>query len=220
MAADGRNQALVGMADGIPMFRDKQSRGVTPIALRTASLPDHLSVKFRNIHLSALYPHDFWRLSEEGSKWERAPRKPKSLSPLLHVLVDDLLFWEDGQTTEDHSKHLDDPDRFFTLRAILLFWCGDYPGLGETTSFAHSGTNACHWCWVEGIWGHGVNREAYGEYIRCSLAHMLASCDISILSDVHIMYTFLSFMCTYHTLCILIYRGCIHITKHAFIMYT
>jgi hypothetical protein len=106
------------------------------------------------------------------------------------------------------------------LRAILLFWCGDYPGLGETTSFAHSGTNACHWCWVEGIWGHGVNREAYGEYIRCSLAHMLASCDISILSDVHIMYTFLSFMCTYHTLCILIYRGCIHITKHAFIMYT
>jgi hypothetical protein len=151
MAADGRNQGLVGMADGIPMFRDKDSRGVTPIALRTANLPDHLSVKFRHIHLSALYPHDFWRLSEEGSKWERAPRKPKSLSPLLHVLADDLLFWEDGQTTEDHSKPVNDPDRIFTLRAILLFWCGDYPGLGETTSFAHCGHNACHWCKVKGI---------------------------------------------------------------------
>ena len=166
MAEDARNQAVVGMSDGIPMFRDKDSRGVTPIALRTANLPDNLSMMFRHIHLCALYPHEFWRLSEEGSKWERAPKKPSTLSPMLHVLTDELLFWEDGQTVEDFNKPVLDPDRIFNMRAILLFWCGDYPGLGEATAFTHCGTNACHWCKVKGTWGYGVNREAYAQYVR------------------------------------------------------
>lgn len=38
-----RNQAVIGMADGIPLFRDKNSRSVVPIALRLANLPDPLS---------------------------------------------------------------------------------------------------------------------------------------------------------------------------------
>jgi hypothetical protein len=167
MAADSRNLALIGMSDGIPMFRDKDSRGVTPIAMRTANLPDTLSMKFRHIHLSALYPHEFWRLSEEGGDWERAPKKPSSLSPLMHMLADELLMWEDGQLVEDHNKQKDDPDRVFKMCVILLYWTGDYPGLGEATGFKHSGRNACHWCKNKGLWGYGVNREAYGEYIRC-----------------------------------------------------
>ena len=158
MAADARNQAIIGLSDGIPMFRDKDSRGVTPIALRTANLPDDLSMKFRHIHLSALYPHEYWRLSEEGDKWERAPKKPSTLSPMIHVLVDELLCWEDGQVVEDYNKPKDAPDRFFRMCVILLYWTGDYPGLGEATGFAHSGKNACHWCTVQGIWGYGVNR--------------------------------------------------------------
>ena len=175
MAADTRNQAVVGMSDGIPMFRDKDSRGVTPIALRTANLPDEISMKFKHIHLSALYPHEFWRLSEEHGDWERAPKKPSTLSPLLHILVDELLFWQDGQTVEDHSKAHADPERFFTMRAILLYWCGDYPGLGEASGFSHSGTCACHWCKIRGVWGFGVNREIYGEYMR-SKQHMHVFC--------------------------------------------
>jgi hypothetical protein len=184
MAEEPRNQAVVGMSDGIPMFCDKDSRGVTPIALRTANLPDELSNKFRHIHLAALYPHEFWRLSEESGAWERAPKKPSSLSPLLHVLTDDLLMWEDGQMVVDHNKAEDDPDRIFKLRAILLYWCGDYPGLGEASGFAHSGKCACHWCEVKGVWGFGVNRESYGEYVRCALA------------QTYHMYTYY-IMCTY-----------------------
>ena len=172
MAEDDRNQAIIGMSDGIPMFRDKDSRSVTPVALRTANLPDELSMKFRNIHLAALYPNEFWRLSEEGSKWERAPKKPSSLSALLIVLTDELLSWEDGQMVEDFNKAENDPARTFKMRVVLLYWCGDYPGLGETTCFAHSGENACHWCKVKGIWGHGVNREAYGEYVRFEHIHI------------------------------------------------
>ena len=167
MAEDDRNQGMIGMADGIPMFRDKASRGVTPVALRSGNMADTLSVKFRFIHLWALYPHDFWRLSEESGAWERANKKPTTLSPLLYILADDALDWEDGQIVEDHSKAIDDPARHFKLRAILLFWCGDYPGLGETTGFAHAGKCACHWCEVKGVWGTGVNRESYGGYSRC-----------------------------------------------------
>jgi hypothetical protein len=164
MAADTRNQAIVGMSDGIPMFRDKDSRSVTPIALRTANLPDELSMKFRHIHLAALYPNEFWRLSEENGDWERAPHKPSTLSPLLYVLVDELLMWEDGQLVEDHNLPAGHKDRIFKMCVTLLYWTGDYPGLGEATSFAHAGKNACHWCWVQGV--HGVGRSTYREYPR------------------------------------------------------
>jgi hypothetical protein len=125
MAADARNQAIIGLSDGIPMFRDKDSRGVTPIALRDANLPDDLSMKFRHIHLAALYPHEFWRLSEENGDWERAMKKPSTLSPLMHILTDELLCWEDGQMVVDHNKAEDDPDRTFLMRVVLLFWTGD-----------------------------------------------------------------------------------------------
>jgi hypothetical protein len=165
MAQDSRNQALVGMSDGIPLF-DNGSRSVTPIALRTANLPDDLSSKFRHIHLAALYPNEYWRLSEESKKWERAPKKPSTLSPLMHVLTDDLLFWQDGKQVVDYNKDLGDPERNFLLRAILLYWCGDYPGLAEAPGFAHAGKWPCHWCKLKGKWQFGVGREAYGEYPR------------------------------------------------------
>ena len=166
IAEDDRNQAVVGMSDGIPLFRDTGSRSVTPIALRTANLPDDLSAKFRHIHLAALYPNEHWRLSEESSKWERATKKPSTLSPLMHVLTDDLLFWQDGKQVIDYNKALGDPRRTFLMRAILLFWCGDYPGLAEATGFAHAGTWPCHWCKIKGEWQFGVGREAYGGYVR------------------------------------------------------
>ena len=169
MAEDDRNQAIIGMSDGIPLFKDKGSRSVTPIALRSANLPDELSAKFRHIiHLAALYPNEFWRLSEETDRWERATRKPSTLSPLMHVLVDvdDLLFWQDGQQVTDYNKDLGDPARTFIMRAILLYWCGDYPGLGEACGFAHAGKWPCHWCKLKGEWQFGTGREAYGGYVR------------------------------------------------------
>jgi hypothetical protein len=166
MAEDDRNQAIIGMSDGIPLFRDKGSRSVTPIALRSANLPDELSAKFRHIHLAALYPNEFWRLSEERDKWERATKKPSTLSPLMHVLTDDLLFWQDGTQVTDCSKDIGHPARDFHMRAILLFWCGDYPGLAEASGFSHAGTWPCHWCKLKGEWQFGVGREAYGGYVR------------------------------------------------------
>jgi hypothetical protein len=168
MSADPRNQAVIGMSDGIPMFKDKCARSVTPGALRTANLPDHLSTKFKFIHLAFLYPNEFWKIAEEsgGARFERVPKKPATLSPLIHLLVDDLLFWEDGRNVIDYSLELGDPRRTFRLHTVLLFWTGDYPGLGEATGFAHQGINACHWCKIKGKWTKALHRGEYGGYVR------------------------------------------------------
>ena len=67
---------------------------------------------------------------------------------------------------EDHTRSPDDPDRNFLLRVVLLFWCGDYPGLGEVTNFSHAGYNQCHWCTDRGCHSKGLSRMVYGGYRR------------------------------------------------------
>ena len=137
---------LVGMADGIPLFRDKHSRSCVPVMLRTANMGDHLSMKFRYTHLVALVPSHFWILGVESKQFERVERKPSHLCAVMHAVVDDMLFWEDGKEVEDHSKALGEEDRWFLLRIRLLYWCGDYPGQGEVSGMSHQGEKACHWC--------------------------------------------------------------------------
>lgn len=170
MKADARNQGLVGMSDGIPLFRDKHSRSVIPVLLRTANMGDHLSMKFRYTHMTGMVPSHFWIIGEESKQFERVERKPSHLMAILHAVADDLLIWEDGELVEDHSKHVQSPDHVFRLRAMLLYWCGDYPGQGEASGFSHAagGKRACHWCEVCGGKSMAINRLKYGDYYRCT----------------------------------------------------
>jgi hypothetical protein len=169
MRADTRNQGLVGMSDGIPLFRDKHSRSVIPIMLRTANMGDHLSMKFRYTHMTGLVPSYYWILSDDGKNFERVEKKPAHLMAILHAISEDLLMWEVGESVEDHSKHAQDPARIFLLRAALLYWCGDYPGQGEASGFSHAAASkkACHWCEVLGEFCKEINREKYADYFRC-----------------------------------------------------
>ena len=65
----------------------------------------------------------------------------------MTVFVDELLWGEtEGFRTVDHSKDGSDPDRVFWLKVILLFWVGDYPGMGKCASMKHAGAHGCHWC--------------------------------------------------------------------------
>jgi hypothetical protein len=168
MSEDARNQGLVGMSDGIPLFRDKHSRSVIPIMLRTANMGDHLSMKFRYTHMTGLVPCHFWILGEDSKQFERVERKASHLCAILHAVTDDLLFWEEGQEVEDHSKNEQDPARLFHLRAALLYWCGDYPGQGEASGFSHApgGRKACHWCEVLGMKSMAINRMKFADYYR------------------------------------------------------
>lgn len=133
------------MSDGIPMFRDKYSRSVIPVLLRSANMGDHLSMKFRYTHLTGLVPSHFW-----------------------------MLRWEDGEVVEDYSKHASDPARRFRLRAALLYWCGDYPGQGEASGFSHApgGKKACHWCEVLGTRSMAIDRQQYADYYRSTHLHL------------------------------------------------
>lgn len=169
MSEDTRNQGLVGMSDGIPLFRDKNSKSVLPCILRTANAGDHLSMKFRNTHMTILAPNSFWIIGK-NKKFAKVERKTKHLMASLHAVTDDLLMWEDGEYTEDHSKHEDDPERTFRLRAQLLYWCGDYPGQAEASGFSHaaSGRKACHWCEIVGKRRNALNRQKYNDYYRCA----------------------------------------------------
>jgi hypothetical protein len=168
---DTRNQGLVGMSDGIPMFRDKSSRSVVPILLRTANMGDHLSMKFRYAHLTALVPSHFWIINKDSKQFQRVERKPSTLVAAEHAIVDDLLLFEDGVMTEDHLKAPNDACRWFNLRVMLLYWCGDYPGQGEASGFSHAagGKKACHWCEIIGEKNSAVQRMKYNRYFRYKL---------------------------------------------------
>jgi len=78
----------------------------------------------------------------------------------MTVFADELLWGEtDGFRTVDHSKDISDPKRVFWLKVVLLFWVGDYPGLGKCAAMKHAGAHGCHWC--EGFFyahspGHNV----------------------------------------------------------------
>jgi hypothetical protein len=169
MSDDTRNQGLVGMSDGIPLFRDKHSRSVIPLLLRTANMGDHLSMKFRYTHMTGLVPSHFWILDETGKHFNRVEIKPSHLMAILHAVTDDLLLWEEGEEVQDHSKRENDPARCFRLRAALLYWCGDYPGQGEASGFSHAagGSKACHWCEILGRRSVALKRQKYGGYYRC-----------------------------------------------------
>lgn len=66
---------------------------------------------------------------------------------VMTVFVDELLWGEtDGFRTVDHSKSITDPDRVFWLKTIMLFWVGDYPGMGKCAAMKHAGAHGCHWC--------------------------------------------------------------------------
>lgn len=166
MNGEPRNQGLIAMADGIPLFRDKNSRSVIPIAVRLGNQPDTISKKFNHIHLSALYPCDFWVVDKDTGLLKREKHKPSHIGPLQVLLVEDLLYWYEGKTAVDYSLAENDPARIFNLRAALLFWCGDYPGLGEITNFSHAGYHACHWCKEVGEYSISLNRTMYTRYKR------------------------------------------------------
>ena len=169
MNKEPRNQAFIGMADGIPLFRSrKTSLGVVVGALRQANQPDYISKMFGKVHLSFLYPCEYWVEDPKTKVQKLQKAKPGNLSPLIMLLVDDLLQWYAGKIVTDFGMAPGDPAREALIRCILLFWCGDYPGLGEVTNFSHSAMSphACHWCNVVGEYSVGLSRQVYAGYRR------------------------------------------------------
>ena len=73
-------------------------------------------------------------------------RKAKSSASVMVRLVDELLEgYTAGFPCIDSSRTV---GRKFRAKTILLYWVGDYPGIGEASGMPYypSTRNQCHWC--------------------------------------------------------------------------
>ena len=135
MNGDGRNQAVIATADGVPLFKDMTARKGHPFMLRPANADEHLQKDLSKAHLFGYYPCESYDVDEHG-RAERIIGAPTSFQPLMTVFSDEMhRLYHDGIWVEDSSRPSTDPDRMFLLRVLLLYWIGDYPGLAEICDF-------------------------------------------------------------------------------------
>lgn len=122
-----RNQALIGTADGVPLFGiEKSKRNGTPFMLRSANAPDAVSLKLFNCHLHGFLPGEYFSTNPIYPKKKmpvRTIHSPKNSCGVMHILADDLLSaYKDGFDVTDQSLPCGDPTRLFRCRAVLLYW--------------------------------------------------------------------------------------------------
>ena len=145
--ADPRNQGLAAGCDGIPFFKDKNSRNGWPFVVTDENLPTGAYRKNQHQHMFALVPSEEMRYDVHGTAYTHK-KDPESIQPVLLVFADELLHGQDtGFPIRDFSVHEEDPEHFFFLKVILLFFMGDYPGQGKVANMIHAGQQACHWCY-------------------------------------------------------------------------
>jgi hypothetical protein len=201
MMQDHRAVTLIGTTDGVPLF-DDQIRSIWPVVLRCPNLPDELSMKMMNCHLSLLSGSEYWELDPNANVLRRRVRSPISMMPHMSVVVDDLLgAYYKGVKTIDSSVPLGQPDRVFQARAMLLYWTGDYPAQAAVSG-THSKT--CHWCTMKPVWAPEITRSCWGDYRtflrKLSLSHCLSACSF--------YFIFLCGCQYYVTIMLIIYNEC------------
>jgi hypothetical protein len=122
MNRDHRNIGLVGTADGIPCFKDKNARTVVPCMLRTV-MDDELGLNLKNVHLFGLVPNYYSVYCPDTGKKIRVKKKTSFLTAVTTMLTDELLgLYHEGTAAQDHSQPIDSPLFKFKCRAVLLFW--------------------------------------------------------------------------------------------------
>jgi hypothetical protein len=159
---DVRNLGIVGSHDGVPCFKNINGcRGVVPVMLRTC-MDERLGLNVRNCHMVALVPDQHWTIDPNTGRARRIRKKTTTLRGVLAVLVDELLaLYDTGVPIIDYSLPEGHASRHFMLRAILLYWIADYPGLAEA-----AGTMAerCHWCHQKFVWHCSIKRATHCDF--------------------------------------------------------
>lgn len=75
MNDDHRNLAVVGTADGVPLF-DDQRRSAWIYLLRCANLPDHIAQQAANCHMHVLAGAEYLELDEDANCIRRRYSRP------------------------------------------------------------------------------------------------------------------------------------------------
>jgi hypothetical protein len=135
LAGEGRHQAVIATADGVPLFKDMSARKGHPFMLRSANSSEHLQKDLYKAHLFGYVPCESWTADAKG-RAERLVGSPPSFQPMMTVFSDEMhRLYHEGAWIEDFSRSINDPARKFLMRVILLYWIGDYPGLAEISDF-------------------------------------------------------------------------------------
>jgi hypothetical protein len=165
MNQDHRNQGLIATADNIPCGKNKNSsRSVCPCMIRT-TMKDALGLNIANAHLFALVPDQHWVLNLVTGRLRRKKKKTSWLTCVLVRLVDELLTgYHTGFPTIDHSLPRGHPSRKFMLHVLLLFWCGDWPGINEAAGTMSAGRCCCHWCQQRFVYNMALKRFTFCDF--------------------------------------------------------
>ena len=106
-----------------------------PFMLRSGNADEHLQKDLSKAHMFGYVPCEGYQVGDDG-RAERIIGSPLSLQPLLTVFSDEMhRLYHKGIWIEDASRSSSDPDRMFLMKVMLLYWIGDYPGLGEICDF-------------------------------------------------------------------------------------
>jgi hypothetical protein len=107
--------------------------------LRSGNADEQLQKDLSKAHMFGYVPCESYKRAEDGTA-ERVIGSPSSFQPLMTVFSDEMhRLYHDGIWVEDGSRPSTDPGRMFLMRVLLLYWIGDYPGIGEICDFRHQG---------------------------------------------------------------------------------
>ena len=100
--------------------------------LTNLNLPRSVRSKFQNILLCGIIPGN-------------GRQEPKSISPFLEVIVDELLALSRYTALDAYQQAP------FRIKADLLLYVLDYPGINKVLSVSGSGAySGCVWCKIKG----------------------------------------------------------------------
>jgi uncharacterized Zn finger protein (UPF0148 family) len=137
-AEDPRNVRFALSTDGMNPFAERSSTHSTwPVILTIYNLPSWLCQKRKYLLLAILIS---------------GPKQPGvDMDVFLEPLLEDMKkLWEEGADMIDASKPVDDPEREFKLRAIIIITINDYPAL-FSLSGQFKGKLGCVVC-IDGTW--------------------------------------------------------------------
>ncbi len=138
-AGDKRGIALALCTDGVnPFSHTRVAYSMWPIMFSLLNLPRSIRNLFQNIWLVGIIPGN-------------GTGEPKSLSPYLEVVVDEMLMLSSSKLFDAYQK------ADFNLKVELFLSILDYPGISKVFGVSGSGAyQGCMWCKIKGNYNYST----------------------------------------------------------------
>ena len=132
---DPRGISLGFCTDGVnPFSHNRVTYSMWPMMLTLLNLPREMRNSFSSILLLGIVPGN-------------GTHEPQTLDPYTEVMIDELIQISGNAAIYDAYKN--EP---FKLKAEILLYTLDYPGLGKVLRMSGAGAyKGCMWCEIKGM---------------------------------------------------------------------